>query len=223
MHFDIYMQERYSRTELLLRAFFGWLFISLPHGFVLMFLEIWSQILSFITFWVILFTGRFPESFFEFQLKLMRWKWRVNARMFNLADGYPAFGLDVKDPAVVFEIPHPGESDRGTVLLRLLFGWLYVALPHGFVLAFVAIIALLFNFLAFWVILFTGKYPRDLFEFVVGFLRWGSRVQAYLMFMTDRYPPFSGRPEEEYTPEPVPVFNGGSPAAAGEEDFKDPV
>jgi Domain of unknown function (DUF4389) len=191
MIYDIKHAESQSRGELLLRTLFGWLYMYLPHFFILIFLGLWGAILGFISFWIILFTGRYPESFFEFQVKLIRWQTRVSARQFNLIDGYPGFGLDVVDPPVVVEIPYPENLSRGTLLLKFFFGWLYVAIPHAFCLFFLAIGVYVVLFLGWWIILFTGQLPVGMHNFLVGFLRWNQRVSLYLGNMTDVYPPFS--------------------------------
>ena len=68
MKLTISHQEKYSRGELLLRTLFGYFYIMIPHGFMLAIVGIWSGILSFVTFWIVLFTGRFPESIFAFQV-----------------------------------------------------------------------------------------------------------------------------------------------------------
>src|SRR5258708_13375683 len=107
MKLTIAHQENYSRGELLLRTFFGFFYLTLPHAFLLMLFGIWGAILTFISFWVILFTGRYPESFFEFQVKLIRWSVRLSARRQNLDDGYPAFFLDGTDEHTSFEMPYP--------------------------------------------------------------------------------------------------------------------
>lgn len=191
MTFDIKHAEHQSRGELLLRTLFGWIYMYLPHAFLLLFLGLWGAILGFISFWIILFTGRYPESFFEFQVKLIRWQARVSARQLNLIDGYPAFGLDVVDPPVVVEIPYPENLSRGTLLLKFFFGWLYVAIPHAFCLFFLAIGVYVVLFIGWWIILFTGQLPVGMHNFLVGFLRWNQRVSLYLGNMTDVYPPFS--------------------------------
>ena len=72
MKLSISHQEHYSRCELLLRSIFGLIYIVLSHTFILFFLGIWGSILSVIAFWVILFTGRYPESMFEYQVQLLR-------------------------------------------------------------------------------------------------------------------------------------------------------
>lgn len=191
MIYDIKHAEKQSRGELLLRFFFGWLYIYIPHAFVLLFLGLWGAILGFISFWIILFTGRYPESFFEFQVKLIRWNARVSARQLNLIDGYPAFGLDVVDPPVVVEIPYPQQLSRGMLLVKFFFGWLYVIIPHAFVLFFLSIGVWFVLFIGWWIILFTGQLPIGMHNFLVGFLRWNQRVNLYMANMTDEYPPFS--------------------------------
>jgi hypothetical protein len=192
MKLTINLQERYSRGELLLRTFFGWLYILIPHGFVLMFLGLWGAILQFVAFWVILFTGRYPESMFEFQLGLQKWNVRLMARMFNVADGYPAFGVKSSDDYTDLSVPYPEKVSRGLTLLRLFFGIFYVYIPHYFILYFRAIFVGLLMFLAWWVVLFTAKYPKNFHDWVVGQVRWQMRVTLYMMFMTDTYPSFTG-------------------------------
>ncbi|WKK85839.2 DUF4389 domain-containing protein [Marivirga arenosa] len=192
--FQIKHQDRYSRGELLLRSFFGWIYIQIPHFFLLMFLGIWGSILQIISFFVILFTGRYPESFFEYQVQLIRWQTRVNARIFNLADDYPPFGLDAKDPYVEIQVQYPERISRGLVLLRLFFGPLYVIIPHAFILFFRLIWCQILAFVAWWVVLFTGEYPKSWHEFIVGTFRWSTRVNLYMSYMTDIYPPFTGKP-----------------------------
>ncbi len=193
MNFDIKYQDNYSRTELILRFFFGWLYIVIPHLILLAFLSIWSLILLFLSFWIILFTGKMPRNLFDFQLKYFRWNNRVNARMYNLSDGYPTFGLNGEDEYTIVELEYPETLSRGLVLLRFFFAWLYVGVPHGFILYFRAIATFILCFVAFWVVLFTGKYPESWHEFNVGTLRWAMRLNFYLFFMTDEYPPFSGK------------------------------
>lgn len=193
MKLSVTLQEEYSRGELLLRSFFGFFYIMLPHAFFLMFFGIWGSILSFISFWIILFTGRYPESFFEFQVKLMRWQLRVNSRMYNLSDGYPSFWLDGTDEYTSLEVEYPEQLGRGHLLLKAFFGWLYVLFPHAFLLYFRMIATAVLSFLAWWAVLFTGQYPESWHRFNVGTLRWGTRLGLYIGNMTDVYPPFSGK------------------------------
>lgn len=186
-------QEQYSRGELLLRTFFGFIYIAIPHMFILFFLQIATGFLTFLAFWAILFTGKYPESWFKFQVQVLSWRVRVNASMLNLVDGYPPFGLDAQMPGVEFEVPYIENSNRVSVLLRALFGFIYVLIPHIFVLYFRLLATYILIFIAWWAVLFTGKYPKGMHDFNVGTLRWAMRLGIYMMYMSDDYPPFSGK------------------------------
>lgn len=93
---------------------------------------------------------------------------------------------------VTFQVEYPERLSRGLVVLKGLFGWLYVGIPHGIILIFYGIAVAVVTFIAWWAILFTAKYPRGMFDFVVGYVRWSNNVNVYLNFMRDEYPPFSG-------------------------------
>ncbi len=193
MNLTIQHQESYSRGQLLLRTFFGVIYIVIPHFFLLYFMMIWGAILSLISWFAVLFTGKYPQSFFNYQLNLKKWNLRVSARLLNMADGYPSFGLSGIDANTNIELPYPESLSRGLLLLRTFFGLIYVIIPHGFLLFFRAIATYFLIFLSWWAILITGKYPQSWFDFNVGTLRWSMRVGFYLSFMTDQYPPFNGK------------------------------
>ena len=93
---------------------------------------------------------------------------------------------------VTFTVEYPEKLSRGWLLLKVFFGWLYVGIPHGIMLTLYGIAVSVVTFIAFWAILFTGKYPRGMFDFVVGWERWYCNVSAYMNLMRDEYPPFSG-------------------------------
>src|ERR1044072_2604421 len=128
--FDIVHQDKYSRAQLILRTLFGQVFILIPHGFLLFFVGIGSAILGFIAWWAVLFTGKYPRSFFDFQVSLLKWHARVQARMWNLLDGYPAFGLSGQDDKVILNIPYPEKLSQGLLLLRLFFQFIYVIITQ---------------------------------------------------------------------------------------------
>jgi Domain of unknown function (DUF4389) len=196
MKLTIKHQEEYSRGELILRSFFGWIYILLPHAFLLFFVQIAGYIVVFLSFWAILFTGKYPKSFFDFMVGMYRWSLRVNARMYNLSDGYPAFGVNGEDDHTSLEVEYPESLSRGLQVVKLLFGYFYCAIPHFFVLYLRLIWGMILMFLAFWVVLFTGKYPANWHAFNVGTQRWIMRVTLYLSFMTDDYPRFTGKEYE---------------------------
>ena len=94
---------------------------------------------------------------------------------------------------VIFTVEYPERLSRGLVVLKFLFGWLYVGIPHGIILWLYGIAVGIVTFIAFFAVLFTGKFPKGMFDFVVGYMRWYNNVTAYLGLMRDEYPPFSGR------------------------------
>lgn len=205
MKIGIKHQESYSRGSLILRSLFGGLYIALPHGFLLIFMSIASSFVGIINFWSILITGKMIRSMFDFQLNLMRWSLRVNARLMNLSDGYPAFGMTHNDADVVLDIEYPETSNRVSVLLRAMFGIWYVLIPHAFLLFFLQIGVMFVRMIAFWAVLFTGKYPEGMHNYMVGVLRWNIRVNAFMSYLTDTYPPFSRSGNEpEFTATSAP-------------------
>ena len=99
---------------------------------------------------------------------------------------------------VTLQVEYPEKLSRGWLLLKVFFGWLYVGIPHVIILWFYGIAVGVVIFIAFWAILFTGRFPRGMFDFVVGYMRWGIRVTAYWTnLLRDEYPPFSGSEVED--------------------------
>jgi len=139
------------------------------------------------TMLMILFRERYPRWWFDFALELNRFTTRVGAYLALLTDRYPS---TVEEQSVHLEIDYPDvEQDLNRWLP--LVKWL-LAIPHYIVLVVLGVIAFFAIVVAWFAILFTGRYPRALFDYVVGVGRWGLRVQAYaFLLVTDRYPPFS--------------------------------
>ncbi len=196
MKFEIKHQESYSRGKLLLRSFFGIFYIALPHYFVMFFVGIWFMIQTMLLPLVILFTGNMPESWFEFRVKFIAWMQRVQASLSNLTDEYPAFGPSGTSESVIFEMERPEKLSR--VLNFLNFLKVFAVIPHNFVLPFVMLWAQILGFFAWWSVLFTGKFPEKSHTTIVNSMRWSLRVMLYSSYlMTDQYPPFSGKSDEE--------------------------
>jgi hypothetical protein len=139
------------------------------------------------TMLMILFRVRYPRWWFDFARELTRLGARVGAYLALLTDRYPS---TVEEQSVHLDIDYPDvEQDLNRWLP--LVKWL-LAIPHYIVLAVLFVLAIVAVVIAWFVILFTGRYPRGLFDFVVGVGRWSLRVQAYaFLLITDRYPPFS--------------------------------
>jgi hypothetical protein len=135
---------------------------------------------------MIVFRQVYPRWWFDFARELTRFSARVLAYLALLTDKYPS---TVDEQTVHLEVDYPNvEQDLNRWLP--LVKWL-LAIPHYFVLIILTILAVLAVVVAWFAILFTGRYPKGLFDFVVGVGRWGLRVQAYaFLLVTDRYPPF---------------------------------
>lgn len=141
------------------------------------------------TLLMILFRHRYPRWWFDFALELTRFAARICAYLVLLTDDYPS---TVEEQKVHLEIDYP-DAERDLNRWLPLVKWL-LAIPHIIVLAFLSVAAFFAVVIAWFAILFTGRYPRGLFDFVVGVGRWSLRVQAYaVLLVTDRYPPFSLR------------------------------
>ena len=136
---------------------------------------------------MILFRQVYPRWWFDFMAELTRFETRVGAYALLMTDVYPS---TIEDQSVHLELDYP---DVKTDLNRWmpLVKW-FLAIPHYIVLVFLGIGALLATLIAWFAILFTGRYPQGLFNYVLGVMRWGLRVNAYVFLqLTDKYPPFS--------------------------------
>lgn len=137
---------------------------------------------------MILFRQKYPRWWFDWNVQLLRFSNRVTAYVALLDDRYPSTD---EEQSVHLDLPYPDarQINRWLPLVK----WL-LAIPHYIVLFFLAIGALLAVIVAWFAVLFTGRYPRGLFDFVVGVMRWSNRVTGYaFVLVTDQYPPFSLR------------------------------
>ena len=183
-----------------------WLLI-IPHAFVLVFLWIAFMVLTVVAFFAILFTGRYPRGIFGFNVGVLRWSWRVGYYFTSAfaTDAYPPFTLDeVPSYPASFTVEYPERLSRGLVLVK----WWLLAIPHYIVVSLllgpqvgytvedqtryqshIGLIGILV-LVAAVVLLFAGRYPRGVYDLLVGLNRWAYRVAAYAGLMTDVYPPF---------------------------------
>ncbi|MBI4306123.1 MAG: DUF4389 domain-containing protein [Chloroflexi bacterium] len=136
---------------------------------------------------VILFRQKYPRWWFDFNVELTRFGTRIWTYLALLTDVYPSTD---EHQAVHLDVDYP-DAKRDLNRWLPLVKWL-LAIPHYVVLIFLTIAAVVAVIIAWFAILFTGRYPRGLFDYVVGVGRWVLRVQAYaFLLVTDRYPPFS--------------------------------
>ena len=184
-------------------------FLAIPHLILLVFLWAASLLMTVVAGFAILFTGRYPRSIFDFNVGVMRWGWRVSFYAFGAigTDQYPPFTLRTVEYPASFDVEYPQQLSRGLVLVK----WWLLAIPHYL------IVGLFTSGLVWWTIeiggaadvaglesgligllvlvagialLFTGRYPKGIFDLVMGLQRWAYRVYAYAGLMRDEYPPF---------------------------------
>jgi hypothetical protein len=201
--------------------------LAIPHYVILIFLAIAAFIVTVIAFFAILFTGKYPRSLFDFSVGVMRWQWRVAFYALRAlgTDKYPPFSLQPKSeyPADL-EVDYPERLHRGLVLIK----WWLLAIPHYLILmaffggqAFfrhgdhaaggytaLIVVPLISVLLLIAVIALqsTARYPKVLYDLVIGIDRWAIRVYAYVLLLRDDYPPFrldmgSREPEPSAAPE----------------------
>ena len=215
-----------------------WLLL-VPHYVVLFFLWLAFCVVTVIAFFAILFTARYPRSLFDFNVGVMRWSWRVHYYGYGAlgTDRYPPFALaDVPDYPAHLDVAYPERLSRGLIFVK----WL-LAIPHYLVLAifvggglwlgtrtgttndawdngtsaWVSLVGLLVLIAAI-VLLFTGRYPTPIYDFVLAMDRWALRVGPYVALMTDRYPPFrldtGGTDPASLPPAPPPPWSPGTPS-----------
>jgi hypothetical protein len=206
-----------------------WL-LAIPHYLVLALLWIAFLVTTIIAGFAILFTGRYPRSLFEFNVGVLRWSWRVGFYTYSAlgTDRYPPFTLASTDYPADLQVAYPERLSNGLVLVK----WWLLAIPHYLVLAALTSSAVVVPFIwppvrdwaggsgaaaglsvlaalvliAGVILLFTARYPRGLFDLVIGINRWVYRVAVYAALMRDEYPPFrldQGPDEPADTPLPT--------------------
>jgi hypothetical protein len=205
------LDEPLSRALWLIK----WL-LAIPHFIILAFLWLAFAILTVFAFFAILVTARYPRGIFDFNVGVLRWTWRVAFYSYSAlgTDRYPPFSLGPEpDYPATLEIEYPERLSRGLVLVK----WWLLAIPHYIVIGIFnggfgfsgwgwadwgqggydwgwwfwggGLIGILVVIAAIW-LLFGGRYPREVFGFVLGMNRWTYRVWAYATLMRDEYPPF---------------------------------
>jgi hypothetical protein len=165
--------------------------MAIPHIIFLYILSLVLNVITFIAWFAILFTGNYPPGLFDFAVGIMRYQWRIGTFYLFMRETYPAFAVpggpaDPGDDPATLAISRPDKLSRGLIFIKwLLVIPVYVVL---FVLVLGAYVVLL---IAFFSVLFTGKWPEGLRRYVIGVARLAYRMNTYTYLMTDVYPGFS--------------------------------
>jgi hypothetical protein len=173
------------------RPLVQWL-LAIPHLMIAYALRCLRQVLTLISFFTVLITEHIPRPLFDAITMTYRYEWRAMSYAFFMHEDYPPFDFELSsdddgmDPHTSLRLTYPGHLERWQPLYK----W-FLAIPHYFVVAGLTIAAALGIIAGFFAVLFTGQYPEGIRDFLVSSYRYALRVEAYVGFLTDRYPPFS--------------------------------
>lgn len=183
VQYEVEYPEKLSRLLIFVKFF-----LAIPQFLVVYALSSVISVVTFICFFAILFTGRYPRGLFNLVVGFMRWSANVTAYTSFFRDEYPPFAMDPGRYPVTYEVEYPERLSRWLIF----FKWLLV-IPNQIAVGLLGIVSLFLTFISWWAILFTGRFPRGFFDFNVGVQRWGYRATAYVNLLRDEYPPYSKR------------------------------
>lgn len=175
------------------RPLFNWL-LTVPLLVWLQVLELGAGPVALVGWFAIVFSGRLPESLGNYQVAVLRYRWRVYAFLFGLTDRYPGFAVAAgyvdpgEYPAVLYSA-RPVQRRRASVLFRAI-----LIVPQLIVLWIVSLVAAGVLVIGWFTVLVIGRWPEALLGFVVDWMRWSFRVQGYFYLIVDDYPPFGFQP-----------------------------
>jgi hypothetical protein len=173
------------------RPLVQWL-LAIPHLLIVWALRSLRQVLTLISLFAVLFTKRIPRPLFDVIVMTYRYEWRAMSFVVFMHQDYPPFDFDLSseddgvEPHTSLRLTYPEHLERW----KPLYKW-FLAIPQYFVLAGLAIAACLGIVVGFFAVLVTGEYPEGIRDFIVSSYRYALRVEAYVGFLTDRYPPFN--------------------------------
>ncbi|GAA1750968.1 DUF4389 domain-containing protein [Kocuria aegyptia] len=232
-----FLDQRLSRGLWLVK----WL-LAIPHYIVLAILWVALIVTTIAAGLAILFTGRYPRSWFVFSVGVLRWSWRVGFYAYSAlgTDRYPPFTLAATDYPADLDVAYPARLSRGLVLVK----WWLLAIPHLLIVGIItsgtgtwgaewdetgratttswgpSLLGLLV-LIAAVILLFTGRYRHELFALIVGLNRWIYRVSAYVLLLRDEYPPFR-LDQGPVDPQPGPGDHDRGPAPGPQIDAPAP-
>ncbi len=181
--------------------------LAIPHVIVAYFWGIVAEVVAIPQWFIIVFTGKRNQALWDLQWGWLSYAGRVSAYQYLLFDEYPAFGTDQRNVPMVQDLAYDEPASRLTNGLR--FIWIIPALILGVIFGIAMSVVLL---IAWFAILFTGRFPRGMFDFMMKGLRFSLQISAYALMMTDVYPKWgSGAPAIGVSPSPAPVAPPSAP------------
>jgi len=197
--YPVVYEADYVEKRSRLTTFFRY-FLMIPHFIVLIVLEIGLAFAVFIAWFALLFTGRWPQGLYDFTAGVLRYMTRLNAYMYLAADPYPPFDMqEHPEYPIRLRVAPPKESySRVKVFFRGL-----LAIPVMLIYYALSLVMQIGAFLSWFVIVFTGKQPEGLQNMINLGVGYGARGYAYMLLLTEDFPPFSSEDQETVPPAPA--------------------
>ena len=178
--FDVQYSEQRERLSNALRIFY-----AIPHIIILYFLRAAAGVVSFVQWFVILFTGKRNKAMWDFTYGVSSWEMRVYSYIGLMYDQYPNFGFERKNEPVTYGFAYEEQANRLTNALRVFW-----AIPALIITIVIGIAAFFVTIISWFAILFTGRHPKGMWDFLLRFNRMYARLLAYMYLLTDTYPKF---------------------------------
>jgi hypothetical protein len=189
--YPVQLEFRADRHISQWRPLVQWL-LAIPHLMIASALQSLRQVLTLISLFTVLFTKRIPRPLFDSIVMSYRYEWRAISYALFMHEDYPPFDFEMSsdddgvETHTSLHLTYPEDLARW----KPLYKW-FLAIPHYFAVAGLFVASCLGIVAGFFAVLFTGRYPQGIRDFIVNAYRYGLRVQAYVGLLTDRYPPFS--------------------------------
>lgn len=189
---QVSITEESSRVWALLYILFGLkAFALILHYIVAIVWGVGVLCIFFVSQLVVLFSGRYPEGMHRFVARFIGWSNQLSGWLYGFTDQFPPFTPSDDDYPITTRIPRPGRSSRGWAALAVLLLKSLALIPHFIVLYVLQLVQAILVLVANIIILVNGRFPEGLVDFIVGVLRWQTRVAAFMFGLNDDYPPFS--------------------------------
>ena len=167
------------------------LILLLPYIILLFLFGLMIQILAWVGYWGIAITGRMPDLIRRLEIVYLSWFTRVVAWFTGITDVYPTYGTDLESAVTITIQPAPDPQNRGLAVLGIFLLRTIAAIPHLIILFLMSFGVLLVTWIGYFIVLFTGRLPLGIHEFVLNYLRWWARAWGWIVALTDDYPPFT--------------------------------